>query len=213
MTMQVWAVIAQKGGSGKTTLTIHTSIAAMQAGMNVLVIDVDPQSSAWKWGKYNRKIPTPEYRNLVVPQVADALRAAAKAKVDLVIIDTSPRADRDSLTIAKLASMIVVPARPTVLDMPAVDDTLALLKSIGAVSRTVTVLNAVASRTNEGANAAAILEDKGPTLSPIRIGERVDYRHSLLDGKGVSEADPRSQASKEIMALTKWLLKQGKVMQ
>ena len=40
--MKKIAFLAQKGGSGKTTLAVHTAVAATEAGESVVVIDTDP---------------------------------------------------------------------------------------------------------------------------------------------------------------------------
>ena len=47
--MNVIAFLSQKGGSGKTTLSVHTAVAAEATGERVCVIDADPQESATAW--------------------------------------------------------------------------------------------------------------------------------------------------------------------
>ena len=47
--MKIIAVLSQKGGSGKTTLSINLAIAAAKAGKQVVLIDIDPQQSAARW--------------------------------------------------------------------------------------------------------------------------------------------------------------------
>ena len=41
--MKVIAVIAQKGGTGKTTLSIATAVAATAEGLSTAIIDLDPK--------------------------------------------------------------------------------------------------------------------------------------------------------------------------
>ena len=42
--MKTLGVIAQKGGTGKTTLSVHLAVQATLDGMRVLLLDMDPQA-------------------------------------------------------------------------------------------------------------------------------------------------------------------------
>ena len=44
--MQTLSMIAQKGGTGKTTLLLNLAVAAQEDGRRTLIIDVDSQASA-----------------------------------------------------------------------------------------------------------------------------------------------------------------------
>ena len=43
--MKILAVANQKGGVGKSTLTVHLAYAALDAGLRVLLVDMDKQGS------------------------------------------------------------------------------------------------------------------------------------------------------------------------
>ena len=47
--MKTLAILSRKGGTGKTTLAVHLSVAATLAGHTTVLIDLDPQASACKW--------------------------------------------------------------------------------------------------------------------------------------------------------------------
>ena len=47
--MKTVALLSQKGGTGKTTLSLHLAVAAQLAGKDAVVIDLDPQASAAGW--------------------------------------------------------------------------------------------------------------------------------------------------------------------
>ena len=52
------ALIAQKGGTGKTTVALTLAVAAEQAGRTVIVLDIDPQATACRWAD-RREATTP----------------------------------------------------------------------------------------------------------------------------------------------------------
>ena len=47
--MKTIAILSQKGGTGKTTISLHLAVAAQQAGHAAVVIDLDPQASSAGW--------------------------------------------------------------------------------------------------------------------------------------------------------------------
>jgi chromosome partitioning protein len=201
--MDIWAVITQKGGSGKTTIALHLAIMAENRGRKAVVIDLDPQRSAIKWARI-RGGNSPEVVSAIASELNKALADAEKRGCKLAIIDTSPRADKDALEVARRADLIIVPVRPSILDLPAMEDTLKLIQMSGRLHRTAIVLNSVASHTNEGKDASAVLQGLGPLL-PVQIGERVDFRRALTGGFGVTEYAPSSKAAKEMENLYKAL--------
>ena len=56
--MKTIALISQKGGSGKTTLSISLVVAAERAGVPSVLVDLDPQASAGQWSDL-REAETP----------------------------------------------------------------------------------------------------------------------------------------------------------
>jgi chromosome partitioning protein len=199
--MRVWSVLSQKGGAGKTTVALHLAVAAMQAGKNVIVIDVDPQQSAAKWANI-RGTDSPKVVATIAPDISKALSDASRRGVELAIIDTSPRADRDCIDICRRADFVIVPVRPSVMDIPAVEETMHLIEKAGQLGKSVIVLNAVPSNTSEGAEAAEVLAPMGDLL-PITLGDRVDFRRALTGGQGVTEFAPKSKAAAEAAELYK----------
>jgi chromosome partitioning protein len=199
--MRVWSVLSQKGGAGKTTVALHLAVAAMQAGKNVIVIDVDPQHSAVKWANI-RGSDSPKVISTITPDLPKVLGDAARRGVDLAIIDTSPRADRDCIDICRRADFVIVPVRPSIMDIPAVEETMLLIQQAGQENKAVIVLNAVPSHTSEGQEAADVLSQMG-TLLRVTLGDRVDFRRALTGGQGVTEFAPKGKAATEAAELYK----------
>ena len=207
--MQTWSVLSQKGGAGKTTVALHLAIAAMQTGLPVLVIDVDPQQSALKWANI-RGSDSPKVVSTITPDLPKLLADAARRRVDLVIIDTSPRADRDCIEICRRAGFVIVPVRPSVMDIPAVEETMNLIDQAGQRHKSVIVLNAVPANTSEGTEAAEVLAQIGELL-PLMLGDRVDFRRALTGGQGVTEFAPKSKAATEVLTLYKAIAEKARL--
>lgn len=205
--MKVWAVITQKGGSGKTTIALHLAIMAEAHGLSTAVIDIDPQQSAVRWARI-RDQESPRVLPALASEVNRTLTDLRRQQTDLAIIDTSPRANKECLEIARIADLIIVPVRPSILDLPAVQDTLQMLKAANRLDRVAIVLNSVATSTNESRDANSVLKNMGH-LVPVQLGERVDYRRALTGGKGVTEFAPGSRAAQEIEGLYEALAKRS----
>jgi chromosome partitioning protein len=205
--MEIWAVLSQKGGAGKTTIALHLAVAAMQAGRTVLVVDLDPQQSAVKWANI-RGQNAPKVVPAVMPDLNKVLTSAKG--VDLVILDTSPRADRDCIEVCRKADLVILPVRPALWDVAALEETLHLIELAGQTAKNVIVLNAVATRTSEGEEASGLLSQRRTVLKS-RIGDRVDIRRAIANGQAVTEFAPSTKAAAEMMALYEEIAKQRRL--
>lgn len=86
--MRSVALLAQKGGTGKTTLALSLAVAAGQRGAVAVVIDLDPQATACNWGD-RRQDETPVIVDAQPARLQQALERAKVGGVDIAIIDTS----------------------------------------------------------------------------------------------------------------------------
>ena len=90
--MQTILIAAQKGGSGKTTLTRNLAVAAGEDGCSVLCLDLDPQGSLRSWWE-TRDADSPSMLDRdPQPDVFSTTLAAARTRFDLCLIDTPPAA-------------------------------------------------------------------------------------------------------------------------
>ena len=94
--MKVIAVVSQKGGVGKSTLSLATAVAATAEGLAVAVIDLDPQVTASSWSD-RREEETPVVISTQAARLPRVLEAAEGEGADLVVIDTAPRAEQAAL--------------------------------------------------------------------------------------------------------------------
>src|SRR6185369_16883098 len=89
------AVIAQKGGVGKTTLALHLAVEAAKVGPTVIV-DIDPQSSAAQWAD-SRMAKEPTVVACPPARLAVALQAARNKGARFAFIDSAPAVESAAL--------------------------------------------------------------------------------------------------------------------
>ena len=98
--MQTIALIAQKGGTGKTTLALSLAVAAEKYGSSTLIVDLDPQASACKWGD-RRTAETPAIIDAQPARLQQALLKAEQAGFQLAIVDTPARIEQAAAEAAR----------------------------------------------------------------------------------------------------------------
>ena len=120
--MYTISLVAQKGGTGKTTLAINLAVAAEAGGHRAVLIDLDPQASAAGWGDH-RTLDRPVVAPVPATRLDDALGAARAHGADLAIIDTAPHSESSALAAARAADLALIPLRPGILDLRALGTT------------------------------------------------------------------------------------------
>ena len=194
--MDVIAVIAQKGGAGKTTLALSIAVAAQREGRTTAIIDLDPQASASNWGD-RRKADRPAIVSAQPARLPQILDAAEESGADMVVIDTPPRAERAAIVAARAAHLVLVPCRPSIFDLETFSTTLDLIAAVGPKPLSA-VLNAVPARGRKRQQADQALKELGIAVCPEVFGARVAFDHANTVGLSAQEYEPASQAAKEI---------------
>ena len=200
--MRTIAVCNAKGGSGKTTLVIHLAVASVQQGHDVAVVDLDPQLTAVNWSqRRSSQDPVVAVLACAVSRVGAELERVAGLGADVAIIDTPPRAwvgaDNAALAAAKLADLVLLPCRPSILDLEATVTTMRRLQAITAAP-VVVILNQIPARGRDADDAEEALSGQRIEVCPVRIGQRIVLARSLLDGLTAQEVEARGKAADEI---------------
>lgn len=203
--MNVVAIIAQKGGTGKTTLAVSLAVAAARAGLMVAVVDLDPQASACNWAD-RRDADFPVVVSAQSTRLDHILSAAKEQAADLLLIDTPPRAEQAALAAAKAADLILIPCRPAIYDLETVATTIELIRFAGEKT-TAIVLNGVPPRGPKREQASEILESMGLNVCPMVFGHRVAFDHAGALGLNAQEYDPRGKAAREIKLVYQFMSK------
>lgn len=198
--MQTIVINSQKGGSGKTSLCAHLSVEAERAGNGpVYLIDSDPQGTLTTWHE-GREAEAPHRIEVPLSGLPDALITLSDRKAAFCFIDTAPNRGDDNAALFRMASLVLVPVRPSPSDLWAVSATVALLRQAGTPF--LFVVNQATPNANITAQAIASLSHHGPVAETI-IVNRVHYAAAMTDGHTAPELMSRGPAAQEIGNLWK----------
>jgi chromosome partitioning protein len=203
--MKIVAFLSQKGGSGKTTLVVHTAVAAHEAGRKVVVLDTDPQKSASTWSDA-RGGAEPVVATAAPSEMPRVLKAAREERMDLVIVDTAPHAAPEASGIARLTDLVLIPCRPTAFDLAAAGNAASIVKA--AKVSGAFVLSACPFRAPEIAEAREALAGYGLPVVPPEITDRRAFARAVATGRAVTEFEADGRAAVEIRALWAWIREQ-----
>jgi chromosome partitioning protein len=103
-------------------------------------------------------------------RLSQVLTAARKAGAALAIIDTAPHSENAALAAARSADLILIPCRPAILDLRAINSTIDLAKLAG--KPVAVVLNSVPPRGSLGQDADHAIDVYGVNVCPVRMAEK-----------------------------------------
>lgn len=112
---RIIAIANQKGGTGKTTITVGLAAVLHRAGISAGVVDVDPQRSAYDWLSQIKDCPIPRH----LQRTPTKLREMSKLPVQYVLADTPGSLEgEDALdAVASAADFLIIPLEPAGLSM------------------------------------------------------------------------------------------------
>lgn len=230
--MKIIAIVSGKGGVGKTTTTANLSIALVQFGKKVLVVDgnllapnLGLHFGIYHYSKtfldllrreatFEQVMQVHESGVHVIPCTASAysLRAAAPALestlrslkgYDFCLVDTAPGLEREVFPILEVSDEVIVVTNP---EYPSVTDakrTLEIAKASGIQIRGVE-LNRARRERHELSALDVQYVCEIPVISIIP--ERSEVRRSIAAGVPVVLSYPNSPASIEFKRLAAFLV-------
>lgn len=200
--MRSIGIFSRKGGVGKSTLAIHLSTLA-ESGGRTLLVDTDPQASVDVWMK-RRESDTLGFAAISLADMAPVLRAAAESDVRWALVDTPPIADQTVADAMAGVDLVLIPVRPSLLDVASVVETVRMAQDLGTAYGCVLTMcpprrgYAVADAVRE---VRDILVSLGAPVFRTEISHRIGYQNAVNSGESVTEFGPNSVAAGEMAAL------------
>lgn len=207
--LTIIAIMAQKGGVGKTTLSTNLAIAAATCGYHTALLDMDDQGSAEYWAALRDRTDYTLHASITVHGAVPSLLERAIGVIrnsghDFLFIDTAPNAARAAGAVAENADLILVPTKPGALDIRAIEETMALAEDFGKPA--AVVLNDAPTNSHLAAHAADfIATTHNYPLAEEVLCNRVAFSKAIGAGLGVIELEPKGKAAAEVWGLYTWL--------
>lgn len=206
----------QKGGVGKTTLAVSVADAlAREHRQRVLLIDADPQGSAITWAAIRNQRHDDNDGDILFPVVSlttDAIQKEIKLlgkDFDSVIIDGPPRINKVVAATIMASDMVVVPIQPSAYDIWAteeINDMIEMAKENKPNLKSGFAINLKIRNSVLGRDVHEALEKFPRPILNSEICSYMSFKRSVGAGKTVLQTEPKSEATREVLALANELL-------
>ena len=207
-------VLNQKGGVGKTTISVNLA-AALAVNRRVLLVDADPQGSALAWSSLRERDSVFPVVGMAKPTLHRDLPSLAR-DYEVVVIDGAPRVNELARATILASDLVLIPLQPSPYDIWASADTVRLVREAQQYRpaiRAAFLINRRIANTAIGRDAgAALAEFADVPVLPMSVGQRVVFAESAAKGLSVLEAAPNSEAAQEMLALAAMIVEDAKRM-
>ena len=210
MTAKVITVFNQKGGCGKTTLTMHLAGTMGLRGYTTLVVDMDPQGTASRWASAAAEGQDfPASVISLAPMEGKMHREVRNQieKYDAIFIDCPPAMNSAAPTSAMLISdLALIPVVPSPGDIWAAEGAKRLAEG-AQVNNESLITRVVPNMVQKSTSLARVLlevldEDQNFPVLKSSLGSRAAFRECQIMGTTVHQVPRASAAVDEVEAMT-----------
>ena len=200
--MKVLAILAQKGGVGKSMLARSLAVQGLMDGLKAAILDADPQGTVVSWNR-RRYSSAPAVASLGALSMTEALADLAARGAGLVIIDTPPHAQPVINFAASVADAALLVTGPYPEDLEQVGVVAGIVRALHKPSGIV--LNKTPAKAHALTLARVALAAFNMPLCPTAITQLVAHPYASAEGMTAQEWEPNSRAADEIAELWVWV--------
>jgi chromosome partitioning protein len=205
----------EKGGVGKTTISVNLAAMCVLAGRDTLLVDTDKQESATSWASVR-------HENDIKPAITCVAKtgkvgfdlAKLKDKFDVIIVDAGGTDSIEMRQAMAVCDIFVLPVKPSQFDIWSMSSMSQLVKDveerIDAKINAHVLINEVSpnpkvKETSETREALADYADVFQICSTA-LTQRTVFRRAAREGKCVLELSPSAadqKANQELISIFK----------
>lgn len=207
------AILNSKGGVGKSTIAVHTTLWLREQGVNVALLDADEQGSSSAWVT----AAAPGLPVLRYTTAREILAKVPRARLlyEAIVADGPASLNAEIASLATQADLVVMPLQPSTLDIAATFRTARAIHKLrfhpgrNGRPQALTVLNRATSRTRLAQLAVTTIQQYGFPVSPVVLEARVAYMEACQKSTVVWRMGKRAAtAAAEITRVCERMLKQ-----
>ena len=203
--MSVIALLNQKGGVGKTTLSINIATALAMSGSKVLLVDADPQGSALDWSAQRTSDMLFPVVGVPKPTLHREIPNLRKG-FETIVIDGAPRVNELARSAIIASDLVLIPVQPSPFDVWAAQDIIDIIHEAVITKPELKygfVINRRFPNTTLGSEVQDALKGFDIPVLKSMVCNRTDFAKAAKDGLTALETDTDGAAAKEIIALAK----------
>lgn len=196
--MAIIALVGNKGGAGKTTLTVNLACALNRIAPTA-ILDADPQGSSLQWRAIAESDDTPAV--FASDRQLDAVLNTRRKQYEHLIIDCPPSVNAMQTNMAlQVSDMALIPVQPSPLDLWAtahIDQAIEQARRSNPGLKPILVINQLEARTTLSKLVRQAIGELGLPAANTAIRRRAIYRSAVLEGKSVLDMGSRGAAASD----------------
>ena len=204
----IFGVLNQKGGVGKTTLSVNLAACLARTGERVLLIDADPQGSALDWAAARQREPLFSVVGFPRPTIHKEIAQIGRG-YDHIIIDGPPRVTDLARSAIMASDIVVIPVQPSPYDIWAAEEVVKLIEEARVYKeniKSVFVVNRKITNTAIGRDVRDALAAYPVHVLQASVAQRVVFAEAAAQGQAIFEVDAAGPAVAEMEAVAAELM-------